>query len=345
MPDAIIDFAHRQTTHCESGAMINLLRFHGVDISEPLAFGIGGGIFFGYFPFLRMAHIRVTTFRKMPGTIYTNALKRLGIGYQTVTFFRRDSARRVLDRMLDSGTPVGCQVGLFWLPYVPRALRTHFNAHSIVIYGRCGDEYLVSEPGMEHVQTLHRADLERARFAKGGLNPRGRLYWLTEDRSPKQPALVAPILAGLRDTCYNMLDIPMPVLGVKGMRYLARDLAKWKIRLPEEEVRNNINQIIMMQEVVGSGGAGFRFMFAAFLAEAAGLLASQDLARAGCDMTVLGDQWREFALIAARHVKNRTHADDTYETMIDMLNELANREEAAYRHLRELTRHLQAAHR
>ncbi|MEN9974292.1 MAG: hypothetical protein RLZZ282_298, partial [Verrucomicrobiota bacterium] len=234
--------------------------------------------------------------------------------------------------------------GLFWLPYVPRAMRTHFNAHSIVIYGRSGEQYLVSEPGMEHVQTLERADLERARFAKGGLNPRGRVYWLKEDRSPKQVDLVAPILAGLKDTCYSMLDIPVPVLGVKGMRALARDFAKWKIRLTEEEVRHNINQIVMMQEVVGSGGAGFRFMFAAFLAEAAAVLSSPDLGQAGLDMTVLGDRWREFALVAARHVKNRTHAGDTYETMIDMLYELADREEAAYRRLRVITRELTAAH-
>jgi hypothetical protein len=110
-------------------------------------------------------------------------------------------------------------------------------------------------------------------------------------------------------------------------------------------VRNNINQIVMMQEVVGSGGAGFRFMFAAFLTEAAEILTSDDLAQAGRDMTVLGDRWREFALVCARHVKNRTHADDTYETMIDMLNELANREEAAYRRLREIIQELQAAHR
>ncbi|MEN9974216.1 MAG: hypothetical protein RLZZ282_222, partial [Verrucomicrobiota bacterium] len=111
MTDVTIDFPHKQTTHCESGAMINLLRFHGLDISEPMAFGIGGGIFFGYFPFLRMAHIRVTTFRKMPGAIYSKGLKRLGIAYQSSTFFRRQSAQDTLDRLLGRGIPVGCQVG------------------------------------------------------------------------------------------------------------------------------------------------------------------------------------------------------------------------------------------
>jgi hypothetical protein len=345
MTDVTIDFPHAQTTHCETGAMINLLRFHGVNLSEPMAFGVGGGIFFGYFPFLRMAHIRVTTFRKMPGSIILKGLKRLNVAHQTAAFFRQDSAQHALDRLLDQGIPVACQVGFFWLPYVPRAMRSHFNAHHIVIYGRHGDDYLVSEPGMEQVQTIRRADLNRARFAKGGLNPRGRLYWLTKDRAPHQPDLTLPILAGLKEACYNMLDIPLPVLGVKGIRYLARDLAKWKRNLTEEELRNNLNQIVIMQEVVGSGGAGFRFMFAAFLAEAAQVLASPELARAGLDMTLLGDQWREFAVITARYVKGRSQAGDNYQTMIDMLNELAEREQTAYRELREITKQLRVTRR
>lgn len=343
MPDITIDFAHRQTTHCESGAMINLLRFHGVELTEPMAFGIGGGIFFGYFPLLRMAHIRVTTFRRMPGAIFRKGLKRLGVAHRTTAFFRPDAAQRTLDRLLDDGTPVACQVGFFWLPYVPRAMRSHFNAHNIVIYGRHGDDYLVSEPGMEQVQTIRRADLARARFAKGGLNPRGRLYWLTRDRAAGQPDLTAPILAGLKDTCYNMLDIPFPVLGVRGIRYLARDLVKWQRQLDGDALRDNLNQIIIMQEVVGSGGAGFRFMFAAFLAEAAAVLAAPDLAQASRDMTALGDHWRDFALITSRFIKNRSQSGDTYQTVVDRLNDLADREETAYRRLREITRSLKSA--
>ena len=345
MPDVTIDFSHHQTTHCETGAMINLLRFHGVKLSEPMAFGIGGGLFFGYFPLLRMAHIRVTTFRRMPGAIFRKGLKRLGVAFRTRAFFRPENAQLALDRLLDAGTPVACQVGFYWLPYVPRAMRSHFNAHNIVIYGRRGDEYLVSEPGMEQVQTIRRADLARARFAKGGLNPRGRLYWLTQDRAAWQPELAVPILAGLKDTCYNMLDIPFPVLGVRGIRYLARDLVKWQSQLDGDALRDNLNQIIIMQEVVGSGGAGFRFMFAAFLAEAAEVLAAPELAQASRDMTALGDQWREFALITSRFIKNRAQGGDTYQTVVDQLNALADCEETNYRRLREITRILKDARR
>ena len=87
--DVLIDFEHHQTAHCESGATSGLLRFHGLELSEPMAFGIGGGLFFGYFPFMQLAHVRVTTFRKLPGTVICKAFKRLNMRYHSETFFRR----------------------------------------------------------------------------------------------------------------------------------------------------------------------------------------------------------------------------------------------------------------
>lgn len=49
-----IDFEHRQAAHCESGVTRNLLyTASGGKITEPLAFGIGAGLFFAYIPFYK----------------------------------------------------------------------------------------------------------------------------------------------------------------------------------------------------------------------------------------------------------------------------------------------------
>ena len=45
-------FIHYQHAHCESGVTTNLLRHAGMEMTEPMAFGIGAGIFFGHIPFL-----------------------------------------------------------------------------------------------------------------------------------------------------------------------------------------------------------------------------------------------------------------------------------------------------
>lgn len=340
MTDPVIDFAHRQTTHCESGAAANMLRHHGLDLSEPLVFGIGGGLFFGYFPFLRMAHIRVTTFRKAPGAVFNKAMQRLGVPYRTETFFSKANARSKMDTLLEAGTPVGLQVGFFWLPYVPRAMRSHFNAHNLVVYGRRKDTYLISEPGLETVQECDAASLERARFSKGGMNPRGRMYWITEKQIPRRPDLREPIRKGLLDTCHSMLDIPIPILGVRGIHYQARDLRKWGRQLPEAQFRHNLNQLLIMQEVVGSGGAGFRFMFAAFLQDAGLALDNAALAAASQRMTAIGDQWRQFALASTRIIKGRANPGETVDALADNLASIAEAEKAEYIRLRILAKEL-----
>src|ERR1043166_3869422 len=48
-------FTHYQHAHCESGVTTNLLRHAGIQITEPLAFGIGAGLFFGHLPFLKVS--------------------------------------------------------------------------------------------------------------------------------------------------------------------------------------------------------------------------------------------------------------------------------------------------
>ena len=51
----ILDFKHNMSAHCENGATSNLLKFHDIDLSEPMVFGLGSGLSFSFLPFLKMA--------------------------------------------------------------------------------------------------------------------------------------------------------------------------------------------------------------------------------------------------------------------------------------------------
>src|SRR5690606_12676433 len=85
-------------------------------------------------------------------------------------------AMDALNRSLDQGRVVGLQTSVYYLPYLPEAFRFHFNAHNLVVYGREGNTYLISDPVMEEATRIERADLEKARFAKGTPEPRGFMY-------------------------------------------------------------------------------------------------------------------------------------------------------------------------
>ena len=61
-----------------------------------------------------------------------------------------------------------------------------------------------------------------------------------------------------------------------------------------------------MQEEIGTGGAGFRFMFASFLDEASKILNDDELFKLSKQTTEIGDCWREFAMKAVLFCKKRS---------------------------------------
>ena len=60
-----------------------------------------------------------------------------------------------------------------------------------------------------------------------------------------------------------------------------------------------------MQEEIGTGGAGFRFMYASFLDEASKLTDDNALFEAATQTTAVGDNWRDFAMDSVLFCKKR----------------------------------------
>src|SRR3982750_2852919 len=172
------EFGHIQAAHCENGVTTNLLKNTGVNkITEPLAFGIGSGLFFIYIPILKLNNGPAIAFRTRPGLIFKRTCHSLGIPIVRKKFSSTEAAETYLLKCLDAGQAVGCQVGVYYLSYFPKEYRFHFNAHNLIVYGRQDDNYLISDPVMENVTTLSRYELERVRFARGPLAPKGQLYY------------------------------------------------------------------------------------------------------------------------------------------------------------------------
>lgn len=331
-----IDFSHRQSAHCENGVTANLISHHGIPMSEAMAFGIGGGLFFGYIPFMRLNGLPLTTFRAVTGAIFRRVTKGLGIVTVSRKFRDQTASMRALDELIARGIPVGLQTGAWWLPYFPEAYRFHFNMHNLVVYGKEGDDYLISDPVFPEPVTCSGADLVKARFTRGTLAPRGRMYYL--DRVPAEVDLKESARKGIRTVCHAMLKSPLPIIGVSGIHFLARRLVRWPEKLGEERALLYLGQLIRMQEEIGTGGAGFRFIYAAFLEEAASLFDDERFLEFSRRLTAIGDRWREFAVRAARNCKERAGEGDSYPEMAAILHDCADREEALYRDLFKVVR-------
>jgi hypothetical protein len=334
-PPPAAPFAHRHAAHCESGTVANLLTHHGRPLSEPMAFGLAGGLSFVYLPFIRIQEMPLIAYRLPPRGIVKGVGRALRIRFHSERFRSPQAGMARLDELLARGQAVGLQASVFWLPYFPEDMRFHFNAHNLVAYGRDGDDYLISDPVIEHAVRCPRADLERARFAKGLLAPRGLLYY-PAPAGPQQPLREDPreqIIRAIRRVARSMLA-PLPMLGTGGMRQLARRIAGLDPRAAASS--RLIGHIVRMQEEIGTGGGGFRFLYAAFLQEAVesgGLPQLDEFAQRLLDV---GDEWRALALAAARMVKGRDAVAPP--AIARLLTAQAEREAVFFRDLRRALR-------
>lgn len=325
------DFQHAHSAHCESGVISSLLRHEGLQISEAMAFGLAGTLTFAYIPLLKIGGMPLIAYRMPPKHIIRNLSRRIGYRLHSETFASEAAGMQALDRYLEDGRPVGLQTSVFWLPYFPPEMRFHFNAHNLVAYGRSQQDYLISDPTIEQPVTCDAAALQKARFVKGMMKPKGLLYYPVD--VPQQVDLRKPIQTAIRKNTRMMLKTPLPILGIRGIRTLAR-----KFRALDtgdaralHQSKLFIGHVVRMQEEIGTGGAGFRFLYASFLQEAALILEDDRLNTIAAQLTDTGDLWRDFALDSAKMCKDRMPMDTGL--LADKLDQVSQKEKAVFEKL------------
>lgn len=318
------NFTHRMAAHCESGTVTSLLNHAGLEITEPMVFGISGAIFFGY---IKHKQFNFPTFivRNKPGLIRKNIGKQLGAQWETFQFKNPQKGTDKLHQLLDEGKAVASQVDFFYMDYMPEWQRVHINVHFIIITNYDQDSYTVSDSYFPKITRLSKSNMDKARFAGGFMAPKGFLYYLKD--TPSQTDLRKPIVFGIKKACFNMLKLPVPFVGVKGIYRFADKIPGWPTLTNDTEyLSDQVMRINVLLEDQGTGGGGFRFMYATFLQQAAEILQSEKLSALGDQMMSIGDGWRELALMAARTGKERNFTADKMTQLSKKLREQGDRE-------------------
>jgi hypothetical protein len=225
------------------------------------------------------------------------------------------------------------RTNIFWLPYIPERFRFQFNGHNIVVHGRTPEnDYVVSDPIMDRTATCPERAMNRARFSAGTLAPNGLIFF-PEPAVGGKPDFERAIRAGVRETVGRMLNVPLPYFGVRGIRYMSRRIAGWPKKLTDPaKLSLNLANVVRMQEEIGTGGGGFRYLYAAFLQESADLTHAPVLAEAARRLTDAGNLWRDFATLAVQKAKGR--ADTPYERIPALLLDIAKLEQEIFTDLR-----------
>jgi hypothetical protein len=320
-----IDFKHKMAAHCETGTITALLNHSGLNITEPMVFGISSGIFFGYF---ESSNFSFPTFivRNKPGSIRENVAKRLGIKFETLKFKDHDKGEQALNELIMKDIPTAAQVDFYYMDYMPEYQGVHINVHFINVIGMNETNYLISDSYYPRKSELKKQALNKARFAGGFMEPKGFLFY------PKYiPAKIdyeSAIIAGIKKASYNMLKLPVPFVGIKGMRKFGKKVKEWpKIARDIDHLSHEVMRINILLEDQGTGGGGFRYLYATFLQQSASLLNDNRLKELSKQMMEIGDNWRNISYFAAKIGKNRDLGPERLNELSEMIFARADEEQ------------------
>lgn len=331
------NFNHIQAAHCENGVTTQLLRLAGHEyMNEPLAFGMGSGLFYIHIPFISFNHGPAISFRNMPGAIFKQTCKNLQIDVISKKFGSEQKAQEHLDFLLSQNKVVGCQVGVYNLSYFPVEYRFHFNAHNLLVYGSENGHYLISDPVMDRVTTLTAGELNKVRFAQGMLAPKGHLYYIEKSSPANNDTIRKGIAKGIQRNTRDMLHIPGNIAGVDGILFTSKKIRAWRNKLGIRKAGQYLAQIIRMQEEIGTGGGGFRFVYAAFIQEAAKYWGNDHLLKISDEFTKAGDLWRNNAVNMAGIFRGRNTEQTEFDHVADVMVEIHHVEKNAFKELEKI---------
>ncbi|MFF9896777.1 BtrH N-terminal domain-containing protein [Streptomyces longispororuber] len=285
------DIDARGMRHCETTALGVLLRHEGLDLSEPMLFGLGSGLSFIYWDSKAMAFPFLGG-RVKPFELTKNLASVLGLDLQVAETTSPRKAWQNVAAPVDAGRPVGLQLDSYHLDYF--STKVHFGGHIVAMYGY--DErnaYLVDTAQQGGAVSTSPTGLARARAERGPMTARHRSFTLAAPGSLPSPQ--DRIHSAVRTCAAAFLNPPIANLGHRGIEKAARNVPKWLRR--SDDPQEDLPQAALLMEKAGTGGALFRNLYRDFLAECAELLDSGHLRTAHRLYSEAATLWTQVAAL------------------------------------------------
>lgn len=248
--------------HCESTATGTLLKQIGIDLSEPMLFGLGEGLSFIIW------NMKIMDFPFIGGRVKTDKLtenitKNLGLKLEVTETSSTTKAWEGVQKQLDAGNAIGLKLDCYHLEYFTHPI--HFAGHYVAILGYDDkDVFLVDTAQQGSEVKTSRKSLELARKEKGPMASKNLYYLIRRDGDvvPLEKAIVAAIRSNAKD----YLNPPISNLNYRGIEKASKEIIKWFDR--SKDIKTEFATSAMIMERAGTGGALFRNLYRDFLKEA-----------------------------------------------------------------------------
>lgn len=304
--------------HCETTATGSLLKQVGIELSEPMLFGLGEGLGFIFW------NMKTMDFPFIGGRVKTDLLtenlcRNLNLGLEIKETSSISKAWDNVKNQLDSGKAVGLKLDCYHLDYFTN--KFHFAGHYVAMYGYDHEfAYLLDTDQQGGTVKTTLKNLELARNEKGPMSSKNRSYII--DKNGQLTNLIDAIPKAIKNNATEFLNPPIKNIGYKGILKTSSEIKKWFNST--KNAKRDFQTTSMLMERAGTGGSLFRNLYRDFLKESSELMDMPELKEAYNDYSKIADQWK---LISDLFYKaGETNEIQNIDKASDLLKEIAENE-------------------
>lgn len=257
-------FVHTPGHHCGSTALRNLLAFHGVEVSEEMAFGLGAGAGFYYLAMDDSSPSRWFNGRTARLEESFRELTGAALELRTFAAEQGEAAWEAARAEVDAGNPVLLLTDIYYLDHYGNS--AHFPGHAVVLAGYDEEVARLSDTAFEELQTTRLENLARARHSGHPAYPlEGHMFTVGEAIDCER--LEAAVPRAIERAASEMLEPPFgEFAGVPALERLAAEAGSWPEVVEDWQWCARFGYQVIERR--GTGGGCFRLMYARFLEEA-----------------------------------------------------------------------------
>jgi hypothetical protein len=267
----ISNFKPFEGQHCETTATGSLIKNIGIELSEPMMFGLGEGLGFIYWDMPKLMEFPFMGGRIKQDELTKNLCRNLNLSLDVKETSSIKTAWQNVKEKIDAGIPVGLKLDSYYLDYF--TTKVHFAGHYVAMYGY-DDTYAYLVDTKQQGSTVKAAlkNLELARNEKGPMSSKNLSYTIAKNGALSGLEKIIPV--AVRNNATDFLNPPIKNIGYKGIEKAGQRLKKYFTR-SEDAAQYELAAHLM--EKGGTGGALFRNMYRDFLKESLEYVPSKEL--------------------------------------------------------------------
>lgn len=300
--------------HCETTATGSLLKQIGIELSEPMLFGLGEGMSYIFWNMKSMDFPFIGG-RVKPDILTENICQNLNVQLTVKETSSLKKAWSNIEQPISKGTAVGLKLDCYHLDYFTNKI--HFAGHYVAMYGYDNEfAFLVDTEQQGRLVKTTLKSLKLARNEKGPMSSRNRSYTITKNK--KSADLKEAVKTAIFNNSTEYLNPPIKNVSYKGIAKTATEIKKWFKE--SNNIKNEFELTSVLIERAGTGGSLFRNLYRDFLKESYNLLKIEAIHETYSDFKEIAKLWKIVSDLFHKvgETLDEKYINEAYEVLLDL---------------------------